>query len=115
MKKMIVWILFFALMVPAMGSSVVAAEKVLQAGVVDAGNKLCPISGSPVSGTHFVVYNGKRYGLCCPGCEGPFLKDPATYIAKMEAQEKASASMPAAALSASASKEMQKDMAQGSL
>ncbi|MBI4711449.1 MAG: YHS domain-containing protein [Candidatus Omnitrophica bacterium] len=80
-----------------------------------AGNKLCPISGEPVSGTSFVEYEGKRYGLCCPGCEGMFLKDPAKYIAQMEAKEKSLASTTAVTPDAAASHEMEMDMEQGDL
>ena len=54
---------------------------------VDAGNKFCPVSGDAVSGKDFVEHQGKRYGLCCPACEKPFLADPEKYIAKMEKQE----------------------------
>ena len=56
--------------------------------VVDVGNKFCPVSGDKVSGKHFVVYQGKRYSLCCPQCEEKFLKNPEKYIAKMAQQEK---------------------------
>jgi YHS domain-containing protein len=55
--------------------------------VVAAGNKFCPVSGDPVSGKDFVEYNGKSYGLCCPGCAATFLKEPEKYIEKMEKQE----------------------------
>lgn len=51
--------------------------------MTDAGNKSCPISGDPVSGKDFVVYNGVRYGLCCKGCEKQFLQDPNKYIQKL--------------------------------
>jgi len=53
----------------------------------DVGNKYCPVTGEAVSGTDFVIYNGKRYGLCCSVCGKQFLSDPAKYIAKMEKQE----------------------------
>ena len=53
--------------------------------IVDVGNRVCPVSGDKVSGKHFVVYEGKRYGLCCPHCEKEFKKDPAKYIAQLEA------------------------------
>lgn len=59
-----------------------------ETGVVDVGNKFCPVSGDEVSGKSFMVYEGKRYGLCCPMCEDKFLKNPQKYIAKMELQEK---------------------------
>jgi YHS domain-containing protein len=55
----------------------------LPEGIVEAGNKTCPISGEKVSGADFVVYDGKRYGLCCAGCKEMFLKDPDKYINKL--------------------------------
>jgi len=61
--------------------------KIAEVKLVDANNKLCPVSGKPVSGKDFVVYNGKKYGLCCPICKAEFLKDPAKYIAKLEKEE----------------------------
>lgn len=68
-----------------------AAQKksvqVQEQGVVDVGNKTCPVMGGPVDGKHFVVYQGKRYGLCCAGCEQEFLKDPAKYIKALQERE----------------------------
>lgn len=60
-----------------------------EAGMIDVGNKFCPVSGDEVSGKHFVVYQGKRYGLCCPMCEEKFKKNPEKYLAKMKEQEAA--------------------------
>ena len=111
MKKMIALTLLVVFLTPLVAAQVFAADETAQAGVVDVGNKLCPVMGGPVDGKNFVVYEGKRYGLCCPGCDKTFLSDPAKYIAKMEAPEKASA--PAAVTPDEAkSKEMQKDMEQ---
>lgn len=104
MKKLLAVALLGMFLMPLAALPAFAAEK-----AVDAGNKLCPISGEPVSGASFVEYQGKRYGLCCPGCAKAFLADPEKHIAEMEAKEKASA--PAT----SASKKMEKDMEQGSL
>ena len=56
-------------------------------GVTEVGNKFCPVSGDKVSGKHFVEYQGKKYGLCCPMCEKDFKRDPKKYIAKMAKQE----------------------------
>ena len=110
MKKVITLIVAFTLMMPVLVAPVFAAGS-----AKDVGNKFCPVSGDPVSGTSFVEYQGKRYGLCCPMCEKPFLADPAKYIAQMEAKEKASASTVKPASGAAASREMEKDMEQGSL
>ena len=87
MRRMIVLALLMAFVMPAAASHVFAVETTGHAAVVDAGNKLCPISGEPVAGTSFATYNGKRYGLCCPGCEKEFLANPEKYLAKMNAQE----------------------------
>ena len=89
MKKLMAVVLMAMFLMPVTLPGLLAAEKAAQTGVVDAGNKFCPVSGDPVSGKNFVTYQGKRYGLCCPMCEMPFLKNPAKYIAKSEAQEKA--------------------------
>ena len=58
------------------------------AGVVDVKNKTCPISGNPVNGKDFIVYKGKRYGICCKGCDKKFMKDPEKYLKKLHEQEK---------------------------
>jgi YHS domain-containing protein len=89
MKKLMAVALVAMFLMPVAAPQIFAAKETAQTGIVDAGNKLCPVSGDPVSGTNFVVYQGKRYGLCCPMCEKPFLSDPAKYIAKMEKQETA--------------------------
>ncbi|MBF0215785.1 MAG: YHS domain-containing protein [Candidatus Omnitrophica bacterium] len=71
-----------------------AAEKT-GAGVVKSvpvGNKVCPVSGEKIdiaSGMtpETVEYNGKSYGLCCPGCINKFNAEPEKYtkIAEDEA------------------------------
>jgi len=53
--------------------------------VIEAGNTICPVSGDKVSGKHFVVHEGKQYGLCCPQCAKEFKKNPEKYIAKLKA------------------------------
>jgi len=91
MKTLIVIVLMLACAMSVAAPQVLVAEQP-PAGIVDGGNKLCPVSGDPVSGSDFVIYQGKRYGLCCPMCKGPFLSDPAKYIAKMVKQEATQAS-----------------------
>lgn len=105
MKKLIVLALLVVFMLPLAAFQVLAADETAQTGISDVGNRLCPVKGGPVNGKDFVVYAGKRYGLCCPECDKTFLKDPEKYIAQMEAKEKAAAD-------AAASKEMQRDMEQ---
>ncbi|MFA5059411.1 MAG: TRASH domain-containing protein [Candidatus Omnitrophota bacterium] len=46
---------------------------------VDAGNKICPVSGEEIGGMGEGVsyeYNGKVYKLCCLGCLKDFQKNP---------------------------------------
>jgi YHS domain-containing protein len=110
MKKMIVLALLVVFVMPlAVSSRVLAAGEAVQAEITDAGNQLCPVMGGPVSGKDFVVFEGKRYGLCCPGCEKTFRNDPVKYVAKVNA----AGSLAAPAVSAS--EEMERDMEQGSL
>ncbi len=87
MKKLIALVLLTICVMPLAAAQAFAADETARTGVVDVGNKLCPVMGGPVSGKNFVVYEGKRYGLCCPGCDKTFLSDPAKYIAKIERQE----------------------------
>jgi YHS domain-containing protein len=115
MKKMIVLALLVVFMMPLAVSHVLAADETARTGSVDAGNKLCPVSGDPVSGSDFVIYQGKRYGLCCSMCKAPFLAAPEKYIAAMEAKEKASVPAAPVTQDAAASREMERDMEQGSL
>jgi YHS domain-containing protein len=49
--------------------------------VIDVGNKICPVMGGEVDGKTFYVYKGKRYSLCCPGCDATFASDPEKYSA----------------------------------
>ena len=76
MKKVIMATLFFILFAPLVSFA-----------VVDAGNRFCPVSGDKISEKHFVEYNGKKYGLCCPMCANKFDKNPEKYLVKMAAQE----------------------------
>lgn len=50
---------------------------------IDFNNIHCPVMGGEVNGKDFVVYEGIRYGLCCPGCDKTFLADPQKYLSGM--------------------------------
>ena len=84
MKKFLAVFLMVMLTIPMMTSSVIAAEKASGKKIVDAGNKLCPVMGEPVSGKDFAVYQGKRYGFCCSKCKKEFLKNPEKYLGAKE-------------------------------
>lgn len=64
---------------------------------VDAGNKICPVSGERIDEKSKATYeyNGKIYNFCCPACIEEFKKNPQKYIAKV-AQELEPASKKAA-------------------
>jgi YHS domain-containing protein len=51
---------------------------------INAGNKICPVSGDAVDGKTTYEYKGKAYNFCCSMCIDEFKKDPAKYIAKVE-------------------------------
>ena len=43
-------------------------------------NKVCPVKGNPIEAdSPTVVYNGKVYAFCCPGCDTKFEKNPEKY------------------------------------
>ena len=65
----------------AQGEPAKVSTPVKSQATVDAGNKICPVSGQKVDGKNFSEYNGKRYGLCCPMCAAAFKVDPKTYSA----------------------------------
>ncbi len=47
----------------------------------------CPVMGGDIDPTTFTTLpDGRKVFYCCAGCDKPFLKDPAKYAAKLEAQ-----------------------------
>ena len=118
MKKIIAVVIVLALAMPVWGSPSFAAPvaKMTSQVIVNVGNKTCPVSGDKVSGKDFVVYKGKRYGLCCPMCEGPFQKNPEKYIAQMKAKERVPVAPKGTVVPINPkSRKMEKAMEQGSL
>lgn len=57
-----------------------------QMAAVDAGNKICPVSGEKITeeGKVTYEYKGKIYNFCCPECIDDFKKNPEEYIKKIE-------------------------------
>jgi YHS domain-containing protein len=115
MKKIVALALLLACIMPLAASQALAAKEKAQTGIVDVGNKICPVMGGAVDGKNFAVYEGKRYGLCCSGCEKAFLSDPAKYIAQTEVKTKTPASLAKVTPINPESEQMQKDMEQGDL
>jgi len=79
MRSCIVVVLLVSMLIPAGIAFAAESAPTAVSQVTDAGNKMCPVSGGAVSGKDFVTYGGKKYGLCCSGCEKEFLKDPAKF------------------------------------
>lgn len=72
-----------------MGSKGEAIAQPAAEEVVNADNKICPVSGEHIKEGEAIKfeYEGKAYNLCCKMCEKDFKKDPKKYIEKIEAQE----------------------------
>lgn len=79
MRLFVAVVLLMSLLIPAGRVCAVEAVQDPVADVTDVANKVCPVSGNPVSGKVFVTCEGKKYGLCCEGCEKEFLKNPKNY------------------------------------
>lgn len=62
------------------------AEQTVSKKAVDAGNKICPVSGEKIDEKTKATYEyeGKIYNFCCPACIEIFKKDPQKYINKVE-------------------------------
>lgn len=94
MKRTMTAILFIIIIVAFAASNVLAEkgqgvkEQTDSHGhIIDVGNKTCPFLGNRVTGKDFVVYEGKRYGLCGPDCKEEFLKNPERYIKILKRRE----------------------------
>ncbi|MDD4954539.1 MAG: YHS domain-containing protein [Candidatus Omnitrophica bacterium] len=57
---------------------------------VNAGNKVCPVTGEKIDEKTKVTYQyqGRIYNFCCAACIPEFQKDPGKYIKKVEEELK---------------------------
>lgn len=79
----------FAILLIAMLAGAVAARASADgAGKKNVTNKLCPVSGGPVSEKYRTEYKGQYVYVCCEGCLGEFNKNPETFVAKMSKEER---------------------------
>ena len=78
MKKILALVMILALM-PVMALPAFAATEKTENGIVDVGNKICPVMGSEASPTITAEYKGKIYHFCCPMCVQTFNQDPEKY------------------------------------
>ncbi len=51
-------------------------------------NKMCPVSGGPVSEKYRTEYKGQYVYVCCEGCLTEFNKNPESFVAKMSKEER---------------------------
>jgi YHS domain-containing protein len=51
-------------------------------------NKICPVSGGPVSEKYRTEYKGQFVYVCCEGCLTGFNKTPDEFVAKMSKEER---------------------------
>lgn len=51
-------------------------------------NKVCPVSGGPVSEKYRTEYKGQYVYVCCEGCLTEFAKTPEAFVAKMSKEER---------------------------
>ncbi|MBI3654559.1 MAG: YHS domain-containing protein [Acidobacteria bacterium] len=51
-------------------------------------NKLCPVSGGPVSEKFRTEYKGQYVYVCCEGCLTEFKANPEKFVAKMSQEER---------------------------
>ncbi|MDD5129900.1 MAG: YHS domain-containing protein [Candidatus Omnitrophica bacterium] len=71
------------------GTSSAAADAVSKESV-NAGNKICPVSGDQINEATKAAYEykGKIYNLCCAGCIEEFKNNPEKYIQIIEEEKK---------------------------
>ncbi|HUU10254.1 MAG TPA: hypothetical protein VM431_06905 [Phycisphaerae bacterium] len=50
--------------------------------------KACPVMGGAINPAIYVDHEGRRIYFCCQACVAKFKQDPATYIAKVDAELK---------------------------
>lgn len=58
------------------------------AAAIDAGNKICPVTGEEIDEAAKATYEyeGKIYNFCCAMCIDEFKKEPQKYIDKVNAE-----------------------------
>lgn len=82
MRRAFFAVLLVVLVAGAVGARVSADEK------KNVTNKMCPVSGGPVSEKYRTEYKGQFVYVCCEGCLNEFNKDPEKFVAKMSKEER---------------------------
>ncbi|HZM86671.1 MAG TPA: hypothetical protein VFF31_08950 [Blastocatellia bacterium] len=84
MRKTIFAIFLMAMVAGAVAAHV-SAEGTEKKNVT---NKMCPVSGGPVSEKYRTEYKGQFVYVCCEGCLTSFNKTPDEFVAKMSKEER---------------------------
>jgi YHS domain-containing protein len=81
MSKIITAILALAVMLAAASFAAADGEK------KNVTNKVCPVSGGPVSEKYRSEYKGQYVYMCCEGCLKEFDKNPEAFVAKLSKED----------------------------
>ena len=81
MKKVIIVVSVLVLALAVAGAGLAASPA--SAGQAQA---VCPVLGDKINQGLHADYQGQRVFFCCPGCVGPFQKDPEKYLKQMKDQ-----------------------------
>jgi hypothetical protein len=74
---------------PALAGAYFGASKGAPTPVATAAAELCPVTGKPLGSMGdpvTVTVDGRRFRLCCEGCETPLRRNPAKYLSKLADQ-----------------------------
>lgn len=86
MRKIALAILLVGLLTSAVGVAASASPDGTEKKNVT--NKICPVSGGPVSEKYRTEYKGQYVYVCCEGCLTEFNKNPEPFVAKMSKEER---------------------------
>jgi YHS domain-containing protein len=79
---------FAILLIVMLAGAVVAHASADGAEKKNVTNKMCPVSGGPVSEKYRTEYKGQYVYVCCEGCLTEFAKNPEGFVAKMSKEER---------------------------
>src|SRR5437867_4470445 len=78
----------FALLLSVMLAGVVAARTPADGSEKkNVTNKMCPVSGGPVSEKYRAEYKGQYVYMCCEGCLKEFNQSPDKFVAKLSKED----------------------------
>jgi len=75
------------LLIVVLAGAVAARARVEETGKKNVTNKMCPVSGGPVSEKYRAEYKGQFVYMCCEGCLSEFNKSPETFVAKLSKED----------------------------